>query len=203
MKKINVRDLNGNIVTINNSVINTIITEGTSSFNEATQVALVDWSGYHFNLGPDKVEITDPNGRVSGSNSSCGYGSRNYHISLINRKVSLSRLWCIVKEMHYNALTLYQIDNFVHNHKDNKGQIEATISGFDGLSTDNYELCTHSQNTMHGIAWNNIKRYTGRELKFSAYNVAFISFINTISSDKKLSNEEKSDILNRFVSEFI
>lgn len=203
MKKINVRDLNGNIVTINNSVINTIITEGTSSFNEATQVALVDWSGYNFNLGPDRVEVTDPNGRVSGSNSSYGYGSRNYHIALINRKVSLSRLWCIVKAMHYNALPLYQIDNFVHNHKDNNGQLEATISGFDGLSIDNYELCTYSQNSMHGIAWNNIKRYTGRELKFSAYNKSFIDFINTISSDKKLSYEEKSDILNRFVSEFI
>lgn len=202
-ERIEVKDLNGNTTTIKGSVVNHIITEGTYSFNEATQVALVDWCEYHFYLGPDKVEITDPKGRVSGSNSSNGFGSRNYHISDVNRKVSLSRMWCIVKALHYQALPIYKIDKFVHNHLDNQGYIEATIQGKAGLDIKNYELCSYSQNTKHGEAWNNIKDYTGRELKFSAYNTAFINYINAISSDKKLSDEEKADIINKFVSTFI
>ena len=202
-ERIEVKDLNGNTTTIKGSVVNHIITEGTYSFNEATQVALVDWCEYHFYLGPDKVEITDPKGRVRGSNSSDGYGSRNCHLSDANRKVSLSRMWCLVKALHYKALPLYKVDKFVHNHLDNQGYIEAMIQGKIGLDISNYELCSYSQNTKHAEAWHNIKDYTGRELKFSAYNTAFINYINAISSDKKLSDEEKSDIINRFVSEFI
>lgn len=194
-ERIEVKDLNGNTTTIKGSVVNHILTEGTYSFNEETQVAQVDWCGYNFYLGPDKVEITDPKGRVSGSNSSNGYGSRNYHISDANRKVSLSRMWCLVKALHYQALPIYKIDKFVHNHLDNQGYIEATIQGKAGLDIKNYELCSYSQNTKHGEAWNKIHDELDLELSFSAYNSFFINGVCAIKNDK-----EK---LKRFVDNFL
>lgn len=182
-EKIEVKDLNGNTTFIKGSVVNHILTEGKYSFNEQKQVALVEWSGYNFYLGPDKVEITDPNGRVNGSHSSNGYGSRNYHIALINRKISLSRLWCLVKAIHYKALPLYKVDDYVHNHLDNKGNDEAMIQGTAGLKINNYELCTFSQNTKHGKAWNKIYDNLGLELSFSAYNKFFIDGVLNIDKD--------------------
>lgn len=172
-----VKGVNGNTEYIRGSFLNQLLVNAEKiEFVEETQTAYVKSMGYEFKLSGTEVKIITPTGRTTGSNSSTGYGSRNYCESGTKR-VSLSRMWCLVKALSYNALALCDIDNWVHNHLNNQGQAEAEISGNQGLDISNYELCTYSQNKRHGDAWNKAAEM-GLYLKFSAYDTRVINIIN-------------------------
>lgn len=179
----------GQQITVNNSLSNNIIIFGNRQFDNKTQQAVIEYKGYKFDIGPLYCEITTPSGRVTGSSKSTGYGSRCYHVTALNKKVSLSRLWCIVRALENNVLSLQDIDKTVHNHLNNLGKAEATIDNTTGLDIENYELCSYSENKLHGDAWNIVYNTLGKKLTFSVNNKALIEAVLQYQDDANMIEE--------------
>lgn len=182
-------DINGEKVKIKASLFNMIFVQAANTdgieYDPVTEKVTIRSIGYTFELSSLEVLVTRPDGKKAGTNSSKGYGSRNYIIANYNSRISLSRLWCLGKAYSLKALSLYELPKWVHNHKANNGNLEALIRGKCGLHISNYELCTYAQNKIHADAWHKAHNL-GLNLAFSAYNNAAISVINQYNTKEDI-----------------
>ena len=175
--ELQVLGVNGKLKTIENNLTNRILVDNNFKYDALADQVYFSVRDYYVSAGAVGVFIYRPKSKKTGSNKSNGRRGRVLHITELNNKVNISRIYCLIKELRLGTITIAQVDELVLNHKDNCGLDEALIDDNRPLWINDYELVSQCANIKHGELWN--KAYSwGLQLKFSALDENFMNCIS-------------------------
>ena len=182
--RILVQGLNGEFKTINDTPINRILVAGDYSYDAKSDQVIFEYNGYSGSIGSKICLLYRPGSNRTGTDCVPNCRGRQLRIPKEFTSINLSRLYILCREISLHRLTLDAVDNYVLNHKDNKGLDEALIESNEGLDVNNYELVTQSENNAHSEAWHRAKDIFKLKLKFSARDKVIMNLID-MSGDRK------------------
>lgn len=196
IKKFEVTVMNGSKVMINDNHINRIIVSGSWNFDTTTDTLTFEYEGYDMVVSPEMVTVQQKGKKaVRGTTSAKNSRGRNIYLKHGSIKINVSRLWLLCKELVNHNITIENMDEYVLNHKDNKGDEEAWIEGTEGLEVGNYELVKQQLNKIHGDIWYTLRDW-GYEAKFSALDTVFITIVNLSDTKEQFLEIMKAKELN-------